>query len=149
MMEEMYKDWKIKVEEKTDGFVAEKDDHILRNKSLKELKNKIDKFAFKRIPIYYKDYKTLYEGEITSILEAPMNRFHATEIWINYGEEKRRTKIALNKLYKHSETNKKLFEQIKDIEKIQTELSIKAEGFLAQLEHITRTEIGLPEIPTN
>jgi archaellum component FlaC len=140
MMEETYKDWKIKLEEKTDEFVATKDDHILRSKSLKELKKKIDKFAFVRIPIYYKDYHVIHSGEITSIAEMS----HGNPLlWVTL-ENKSRTKVNIHYLYRQTENNKKIFDEIQKFEQEKENIRKKIEELAGQLERMTFTDVGIP-----
>jgi hypothetical protein len=156
-MEEMYKGWKITVDEKADTFIATKqvdedEQQTLRSKSLKELKSKIDKFGFKRTPVYYKPYsygrnpKVIQAGEITSVTENK-DRWNSIEIWVTYGEDKSRAKIGLDHLYKQTEKNKKLFNEMERLNKTRAELEEKVEKLMEKLEApLTRSDIGLPEL---
>lgn len=147
IMEETYKDWKIKVDEKTDEFMAtdKTNEFTLRSNSLKEIKKKIDKFGFTRIPIYWKDYNVVHAGEITSVVETG-SKWHPLEFWINYGENKQRTKVNIQALCKQSEENKKIFDEILQLEKQKDEIRIKVEGLSAQLQRLKYANIGRPEL---
>lgn len=148
-MEEMYKDWKIKVDEKTDDFVAtdKANENTLRSISLKELKKKIDKFGFKRIPIYYKDYNTVHYGEITSVVETG-SKWHPLEFWINYTKNgnKQRTKAHIHTLHKPTEHNKKIFDEIMQLTEQREAIQKKIEGLNAQLDRMKYADIGMPEL---
>ena len=106
-MEEIYKEWKIEYIEAGEIFRAENKDHSMESKSLKELKKKIEKFRFERIPVFCNDYwrdSKISEGEITSVI--------GERVWVTYGKDKQRAKVTISRLFKHTLENKKIIDQI-------------------------------------
>jgi len=94
---ETYKNWEIEYIEETEKFVAGR----LENSSLKELKNKIKNFSFKREKVYYWTREDeLKEAEITSKIEDSYNPMQS-----NHG-------VKNSDLYLFNKKNKEIFEKI-------------------------------------
>lgn len=155
-MEEKYKKWTIIYDEASETFIAtDPMENTLKSQKLKELKKKIDKFSFKRIPIIYKgfysdDYPKL--GEITSIIERGSQWRDRLEVWVSYIDkdgDKGRTKTDTKHLYKQTDNNMKIFTEITTLVKEQNKLGEKITELDRQLEKITKEDLGIvPEKET-
>lgn len=135
-MEENYNNWNIKYQEESETFIAtDKNDNTLRSKKLKELKKKIDKFGFKRIPVIYRGHRgDFFLGEITSI---GIDRWDDSEFWISYTDkdgEKNRVKCDLNKICKHTAENLKKIKEINQLMKKKNTLEGKIDQIREKLE---------------
>ena len=155
-MEEKYKDWAIKYDEDAETFVAtDKMENKLRSQKLKNLKKKIDKFKFKRIPVicgHSYDSAKLYLGEITSIADEgdPSRSWRNPEVWISYTDEdgeKSRMKSQISYVYKVTDDNAKIFDEIAVIRDKRNALNKKMDALKEklELEKITRKDLGIEE----
>ena len=149
-MEERYKDWEIKYEEEAETFVAtDQNENTLKSQKLKELKKKIDKFGFKRIPVICRGYShydsNLCLGEITSIAERA-SHFGNPEVWVSFVDKdgsKGRTECSIDYLYKQNEQNLRIFKENSKLVEEKRGIEKKLEELDEKLECIKKEDIGL------
>ena len=129
-MEEEYEGWKIKYDEKGKIFIAEKDDVIRRGNDLIALRERLKK-KFKRRKAFY----GTKEVEVTSIREEKYGVYYR----ISYDGARQK---VYNNIYKYTEKNKKLVEQIREIDESTQELHDKRRKLDDQLERFKKDELS-------
>lgn len=117
-MEETYKGYPIRYDERLGEFIVTIGDSSYKNSNLATMKkyiDRLDKKDFKRVAVIIEGYHEMEDAVVTSYPEGQSKTYQ--ECWISYKDKRHyhsRTKININKVFLDNQGNREILAKVKE-----------------------------------